>query len=84
MPRWLARAGFMAALFALLRYQTTPRPDASLICLGSDQTRPMLSCDFRGAGGILGLLWVLAVSDLMLAGLAGRGADSPRRLDRGA
>jgi hypothetical protein len=30
------------------------------------------------------LLWVLAVSALMLAGLAGRGTDSPRRLDRGA
>ena len=36
------------------------------------------------AGGILGLLWVLAVSALMLAGLAGRGTDSPRRLDRDA
>ena len=59
MPRWLARAGFMAALFAHLRF---------LISLG----------------GILGLLWVLAVSALMLAGLAGRGTDSPRRLDRGA
>ena len=39
MPRWMALAGFVAALFALLRF---------LI--------PM--------GGILGLLWVLAVSAL--------------------
>ncbi len=59
MPRWLALAGFVAALLALLRF---------LIPLG----------------GILGLLWVLAVSALMLAGLTGRGTNGPRRLDRGA
>ena len=59
MPRWLALAGFVAALFALLRF---------LIPLG----------------GILGLLWVLVVSALMLAGLAGRGSVGPRRVGRGA
>jgi hypothetical protein len=60
MPRWLALAGFVAAVFALLRF---------LIPLG----------------GILGLLWVLAVSVLMLAGLAGRGSVGPRRrVGRGA
>ncbi len=59
MPRWLALAGFVAALFALLRF---------LIPLG----------------GILGLLWVLVVSVLMLAGLAGRGSVGPRRVGRGA
>jgi len=66
MPRWLALAGFVAALFALLRF---------LIPLG----------------GILGLLWVLAVSALILAGLAGAGratddptAGGPRRLNRDA
>jgi hypothetical protein len=58
MPRWLAAAGFVAALFALLRF---------LIPLG----------------GILGLLWVLVVSVLMLVGLAGRGTNEPRRLERG-
>ncbi len=59
MPRWLALAGFVAALFALLRF---------LIPLG----------------GILGLVWVLAVSALMLAGLSGRGTYGPRRSERGA
>jgi hypothetical protein len=60
MPRWLALAGFVAAVFALLRF---------LIPLG----------------GILGLLWVLVVSALMLAGLAGRGSVGPRRrVGRGA
>jgi hypothetical protein len=60
MPRWLALAGFVAAVFALLRF---------LIPLG----------------GILGLLWILAVSVLMLAGLAGRGSVGPRRrVGRGA
>jgi hypothetical protein len=60
MPRWLALAGFVAAVFALLRF---------LIPLG----------------GILGLLWVLAVSVLMLAGLVGRGSVGPRRrVGRGA
>ena len=59
MPRWLALAGFVAALFALLRF---------LIPLG----------------GILGLLWVLVVSALMLAGLAGRGSVGPRRVGRRA
>ena len=59
MPRWLALAGFVAAVFALLRF---------LIPLG----------------GILGLLWVLVVSVLMLAGLAGRGSVGPRRVGRGA
>jgi hypothetical protein len=59
MPRWLAWAGFMGALFALLRF-------------------PIL------LGGILGLLWVLAFSALMLAGVAGRATYSPRRLDRSA
>ena len=59
MPRWLALAGFVAALFALLRF---------LIPLG----------------GILGLLWVLAVSALLLAGLAGASSSGPRRLDRSA
>jgi len=58
MPRWLAAAGFVAALFALLRF---------LIPLG----------------GILGLLWVLVVSVLMLVGLVGRGTNEPRRLGRG-
>jgi hypothetical protein len=47
MPRWLALVGFVAALFALLRF---------LIPLG----------------GILGLVWVLLVSALMLVGRAGR------------
>jgi hypothetical protein len=46
MPRWLALGGFIAALFALLRF---------LIPLG----------------GILGLVWVLVVSVLMLAGFGG-------------
>ena len=46
MPRWLALVGFLAALFALLRF---------LIPLG----------------GILGLVWVLVVSALMLAGFGG-------------
>jgi hypothetical protein len=59
MPRWLALAGFVAALFALLRF---------LIPLG----------------GILGLLWVVVVSVLMLAGLAGRRARGSIRLERGA
>ena len=63
MPRWLALAGLVAALFALLRF---------LIPLG----------------GILGLVWVLAVSALMLAGLSGRGSGrgsaGPRRSERGA
>jgi hypothetical protein len=59
MPRWLALAGFVAALFALLRF---------LIPLG----------------GILGLVWVLAVSALMLLGLPGRGGVGPTRLGRGA
>ena len=60
MPRWLALAGFVAALFALLRF---------LIPLG----------------GILGLVWVLAVSVLLLIGSAGRSArGGPRRLDRSA
>jgi hypothetical protein len=49
MPRWLALAGFVAALFALLRF---------LIPLG----------------GILGLVWVLVVSALLLIGSAGRSA----------
>ncbi len=35
-------------------------------------------------GGILGLVWVLAVSALMLAGLSGRGTDGPRRSERRA
>jgi hypothetical protein len=47
MPRWLALVGFVAALFALLRF---------LIPLG----------------GILGLVWVLLVSALLLVGRAGR------------
>jgi hypothetical protein len=60
MPRLLALAGFVAALFALLRF---------LIPLG----------------GILGLVWVLAVSALLLIGSAGRSArGGPRRLDRSA
>jgi hypothetical protein len=60
MPRWLALAGFVAALFALLRF---------LIPLG----------------GILGLVWVLAVSVLLLIGSAGRSArGGPRRLDPSA
>ena len=59
MPRWLALAGFVAAVFALLRF---------LIPLG----------------GILGLLWVLVASVLMLAGLAGHGSVGPRRVSRGA
>jgi hypothetical protein len=59
-PRWLALAGFVAAVFALLRF---------LIPLGA----------------FLGLLWVLAVSVLMLAGLARRGSVGPRRrVGRGA
>ena len=68
MPRWLALVGFLAALFALLRF---------LIPLG----------------GILGLVWVLVVSALMLAGFGGGGArhegptagpiaGGPRRLNR--
>jgi len=68
MPRWLALVGFLAALFALLRF---------LIPLG----------------GILGLVWVLVVSALMLAGFsaeaardegptAGPIAGGPRRLNR--
>lgn len=59
MPRWMALAGFVAALFALLRF---------LIPLG----------------GILGLLWVLAVSVLLLAGLAGFSSRGPRRTARSA
>jgi hypothetical protein len=59
MPRWFALVGFVAALFALLRF---------LIPLG----------------GILGLVWVLAVSALMLAGLSGRRTDGPRRSERRA
>jgi hypothetical protein len=35
-------------------------------------------------GGILGLVWVLAVSALMLAGLSGRGTYRSRRSERGA
>ncbi len=53
MPRWLALVGFVAALFALLRF---------LIPLG----------------GILGLVWVLAVSALMLAGFGGGEARNRR------
>jgi hypothetical protein len=60
MPRLVALAGFVAALFALLRF---------LIPLG----------------GILGLVWVLAVSALLLIGSAGRFArGGPWRLDRSA
>jgi hypothetical protein len=54
MTRWLALVGFVAALFALLRF---------LIPLG----------------GILGLVWVLAVSVLMLVGRAGRTRVGPTR-----
>ena len=54
MPRWVALVGFVAALFALLRF---------LIPLG----------------GILGLVWVLAVSALMLVGRAGRSRVGPTR-----
>lgn len=57
MPRWLALVGFVAAVFALLRF---------LI--------PM--------GGILGLLWVLVVSVLLLAGFAARSASGVRQLGR--
>ena len=54
MPRWVALVGFVAALFALLRF---------LIPLG----------------GILGLVWVLAVSALMLVSRAGRSRVGPTR-----
>ena len=54
MPRWVALVGFVAALFALLRF---------LIPLG----------------GILGLVWVLAVSALMLVSRAGRNRVGPTR-----
>ena len=54
MPRWVALVGFVAALFALLRF---------LIPLG----------------GILGLVWVLAVSALMLVGRAGGSRVGPTR-----
>jgi hypothetical protein len=58
MPRWLAAAGFVAALFALLRF---------LIPLGG---HPWIVVGFGG-------------SVLMLVGLAGRGTNEPRRLERG-
>ena len=54
MPRWVALVGFVAALFALLRF---------LIPLG----------------GIVGLVWVLAVSALMLVSRAGRSRVGPTR-----
>ena len=54
MPRWVALVGFVAALFALLRF---------LIPLG----------------GILGLVWVLAVSALMLVGRARGSRVGPTR-----
>jgi hypothetical protein len=60
LPRWLALVGFVAALFALLRF---------LIPLG----------------GILGLVWVLVVSALLLIGSGGRSArGDSRRLDHSA
>ena len=57
LPRWVALGGFVAALFALMRF---------LILWGS----------------LLGLVWVVAVSVLLLMGLGGPSTLGPRRLER--
>lgn len=56
LPRWLALAGFIVALLALLHF-----------------LMPLL-------GALAGLVWVVLVSALMLAGAGG--ASAPRRLAR--
>lgn len=57
LPRWVALGGFVATLFALMRF---------LIAWG----------------GLLGLVWVVAVSVLLLMGLGGPSTLGPRRLER--
>lgn len=57
LPRWVALGGFVAALFALLRFLIP-------------------------WGGLLGLVWVVAVSVLLLMGLGGPSTLGPRRLAR--